>query len=116
MPKKNYDNSEDFVFKIKADFLKAIGHPIRLKVIEHLKGGKEVAVNQLVKDLTVEQSSLSKHLAILKQAGIVSSRQEKVTVYYSIRDHQIFDILLPVSAMLRRKLKEGQEVLKHLGR
>ena len=107
---------QDFVFKIKADFLKAIAHPVRLKILERLKSGKEDSVGVLVKALDVEQSSLSKHLAILKQAGIVESRQEKVTVYYSVRDKEIYNILLPIAAMLKRKLKEGQAILDHLAR
>ena len=107
---------EDFVFKIKADFLKAVAHPARLKILEKLKSGREASVGQLVRELEIEQSSLSKHLAILKQAGIVISRQEKVTVFYSVRDREIYDVLLPVSSMLKRKLKEGQQILAHLGK
>lgn len=106
---------DSFVFKIKADFIRALGHSIRLKIIEHLKKG-EKSVGQMVKALQVEQSSLSKHLAILKQAGILSSRQVKVTVYYSIRDKGIFDVLKPISLFLKKKLKESQEVLEHLGK
>ncbi len=104
----------DFVFKIKADFLRALSHPARLKIIEHLKS-REDSVGKMVKSLEVEQSSLSKHLAILKQAGILNSRQVKVTVYYSIRDKGIFDVLRPISLFLKKKLKESQEVLSHLG-
>lgn len=103
-----------FVFKIKADFLRALSHPARLKIIEHLKAG-EKSVGQMVKSLEIEQSSLSKHLAILKQAGILNSRQVKVTVYYSIRDKGIFDVLHPISLFLKKKLKESQEILSHLG-
>lgn len=113
---KTLRTPEDFVFKIKADFLKAIAHPVRLKILERLKSGKEASVGELVKALDVEQSSLSKHLSILKQAGIVGSRQEKVTVFYSVRDKEIYNILLPIAAMLKRKLKEGQEILAHLGK
>lgn len=103
-----------FVFKIKADFLRALAHPMRLKIIEHLKSGQK-SVGQMVKSLEVEQSSLSKHLAILKQAGILNSRQVKVTVYYSIRDKGIFDVLRPISLFLRKKLRESQDILSHLG-
>ncbi len=104
-----------FVFKIKADFLRALAHPVRLRIIEHLKAG-EKTVGQMAKSLEVEQSSLSKHLAILKQAGILNSRQVKVTVYYSIRDKGIFDVLKPISLFLKKKLRESQEVLEHLGK
>lgn len=106
---------ENLVFKIKADFLKSIASPIRLAVLEYLKNG-EASVGQIVKALGVEQSGLSKHLSILRQAGILSARQEKVTVYYSIKDKDIFKVLLPIADMLRKKLQESQTVLDHLGK
>ncbi|MBI4375116.1 MAG: winged helix-turn-helix transcriptional regulator [Elusimicrobia bacterium] len=108
-------NNEELVFKIKADFLKSLAHPIRLGIIEYLKN-KEASVGEMVKELRVEQSGLSKHLAILRQAGILTSRQEKVTVYYSVRDRDIFHVLRPIAEILRKKLNESNEVLAHLGR
>ena len=108
-------NNEELVFKIKADFLKALAHPIRLEIIEYLKN-KEASVGEMAKELVVEQSGLSKHLAILRQAGILTSRQEKVTVYYSVRDRDIFQVLRPIAEILRKKLTESTAVLAHLGR
>ena len=104
-----------FVFNLKADFLKALAHPGRLQIIEHLKHG-EKSVNEMGRELEMEQSSLSKHLAQLKQAGILRSRQEKVTVFYSVRDKGIYDVLKPVSLFLKKKLKESQEVLDQLSK
>ena len=106
---------QQLVFKIKSDFLKSLAHPVRLEIIEYIKN-KEASVGELVKELSVEQSGISKHLAVLRQAGIVSSRQEKATVYYSIRDRDIFRVLRPIAEILRKKLEEGQDVLAHLGR
>ncbi len=108
-------NNEELVFKIKADFLKSLAHPIRLEIIEYLKK-KEASVGAMVKELGVEQSGLSKHLAILRQAGILASRQEKVTVFYSVRDHDIFNVLRPIAEILRKKLSESAAVLEQLGR
>ncbi|MDE2290870.1 MAG: winged helix-turn-helix transcriptional regulator [Elusimicrobia bacterium] len=107
--------SEELVFKIKSDFLKALAHPSRLAIIEHLKGG-ERSVGQMGSALGLEQSGLSKHLAVLRQAGILASRQEKVTVYYSLRDRDIFKVLRPIAEILRRRLEESRRVLDHLGR
>lgn len=107
------DSRAELVFKIKADFLKSLAHPVRLEVIEYLKA-KEASVGEMVRELGVEQSGLSKHLAILRQAGILASRQEKVTVYYSIRDKDIFQVLRPIAEILRKKLAESQIVLSHL--
>jgi ArsR family transcriptional regulator len=108
-------NNQELVFKIKADFLKALAHPVRLQIIERLKN-KEASVGEMVKELGVEQSGLSKHLAILRQAGILTSRQEKVTVYYSVRDKDIFHVLRPIAEILRKKLSETNEMLARLGK
>lgn len=106
---------EDMVYKVKADFLKALGHPIRLKIVEALKHG-EKSVGGLVKQLEVEQSSLSRHLLALRNAGILKSRQERTTVYYGIRDYGIFHVLRPIAMMLRKKFKESERVLATLGK
>lgn len=107
--------SLDVVFKIKADFLGALSHPVRLAVIEELKNG-ESSVSRLVERLQVEQSSLSKHLAILRAAGILVSRPRKTTVLYSIRDRKIFQVLRPIAQILRKRMEESQAVLANLGK
>jgi ArsR family transcriptional regulator len=106
---------QDMVYKVKADFLRVLGHPIRLKLIEELKHG-EKSVGYLVEKLKIGQSSISRHLLALRNAGILSSRQEKTTVYYSIADHDIFHVLRPVAVMLRKKFKESENVLITLGK
>jgi len=103
------------VFKLKSDFLKALAHPIRLSIIEQLKNG-ELSVGDLVHKLGIEQSTISKNLAILRQAGILSSRQEKVTVYYAVRDPDIFKVLRLVADFLSKKLNETQKALAHLAK
>ena len=107
--------ANEIVFKIKADFLKSLAHPARLVIIEYLKKG-ESSVGQMVNDLGIEQSSLSKHLATLRQTGILSSRQEKLNVYYSIKDRDIYSVLRPISEILRKKLKESEKLLNSLGK
>lgn len=104
---------KDLVFKIKADLLKSLAHPSRLAILEYLKN-KESSVGEMVVKLGMEQSGLSKHLSILKQVGILNSRQEKVTVYYSVRDKDIFIVLRKISEILMKKFREGEDVLKHL--
>ena len=106
---------DDMVFKIKADFLKGLAHPIRLQVIEYLKKG-EASVGKLVQELGVEQSNLSRHLATLRDLGILEARQEKTTVYYSIHDHDIFKVLRPIAELLKQRLKRSEKLLEQLGK
>jgi len=106
-------SGEDLVFKVKADLLKSLAHPSRLAILEYLRS-REASVGEMVTKLGIEQSGLSKHLAILRQAGILCSRQEKVTVYYTIKNKDIFIVLRTISQILMKKFREGENVLKQL--
>jgi len=115
-PAKNYKNMmDDMTFKIKADFLKGLAHPVRLQIIERLKSG-EASVGTLEQDLSVKQSNLSRHLAILRELGVLEARQEKTSVYYAIQDEDVFKILRPISDLLKKKLKRSEKILAGLGK
>jgi ArsR family transcriptional regulator len=105
----------EMAYKVKADFLKTLGHPVRLKLIEELKTG-EKSVGELVSKLKIAQSNISRHLLALRNAGILSSRQEKTVVYYDIADHDIFNVLRPIAVMLRKKFQESEKVFRTLGK
>ena len=106
---------DDMVFKIKADFLRALSHPVRLQIIEYLKSG-ESSVGQLARELGVEQSSLSRHLATLKELGVLEARQEKKNVYYKLHDQDIFQVLRPIAELLRKRLKRSEKLLEGLAK
>jgi len=108
------DALDEMVFKIKADFLKQLAHPVRLEIIEYLKNG-EKTVGQIMRALGVEQSNVSKHLTVLRGLGIVAARQEKSNVFYRIEDHDIYKVLRPISEVLRRQLKRSEQLLARLG-
>lgn len=65
-------------------FFKAISHPVRQKIINLLKDKKELSVNALVKELGLSQSTVSHHLAILRKARAVSTREDGPQVFYSV--------------------------------
>jgi len=68
--------------------LKALAEPIRLQVIESLSGG-ERCVCELTSELGLAQSKLSFHLKVLKQAGLITAREEGRWVYYTLRPEAI---------------------------
>ena len=106
---------QELAYKIKADFLKALAHPVRLQIIEFLKSG-EKNVGSIMKALSIQQSSLSRHLSVLREAGILKSRQQGTVIYYNIEDHDIFQVLRPIAEMLRKKLKKTEAVLSSMGK
>ena len=89
----------------KANYLKALAHPLRLEILEYLKDGEQF-VGDIVSTIGIGQSNVSRHLAALKQANILVSRQEGSNVYYAVSDDRIFRVLRLVDAILKSTLKE----------
>lgn len=69
--------------ELQADVLKALAHPIRLAIVQHLAPG-EKCVCEIVEHTGTTQSNISKHLAILKKAGIIQDRKQGLSVYYRL--------------------------------
>lgn len=65
--------------------LKAMSHPLRLKILCTL-GDKEVSVQDIVDSVGTSQSNISQHLAILRDKGILASRKDANKVYYRVGD------------------------------
>jgi len=106
---------EELAYKIKADFLKVLAHPVRLQVIEFLKDG-QMNAGSITKKLGIPQSSLSRHLLEMKEAGILKSHQQGTVIYYDIEDHGIFQVLRPVAELLYKKLQRTELALKSIGK
>jgi len=75
---------EKALVEAKANVFKALGHPTRLWMAERLAEG-ELCVCELLADVDVDFSTISKHLAILKQAGVVASEKRGKQVYYRLK-------------------------------
>src|SRR4051812_20554262 len=80
----------DELRRFKANFFKALAHPLRIAVVDSLRGG-EMSVNELSALLKVEQSALSQQLAVLRTRNVVTGRKEGLNVYYSVPDPMVFN-------------------------
>ncbi len=65
--------------------LKALSHPLRLKILCTL-GNQEISVQQIVDQVGTSQSNISQHLAILRNKGMLAARKDANRVYYRIGD------------------------------
>ena len=77
--------SQDDEIDRAARSLKAMSHPIRLKILCVL-GNQETSVQDIVDSVGTSQSNVSQHLAILKDKGILHSRKDANRVYYKVGD------------------------------
>jgi ArsR family transcriptional regulator len=101
------------IYEVKAEFFKALGHPVRVRILELLRDGERSA-GDLVLEIGQEQSYVSQQLAVLRERRIVSSRREGSTVYYKARDPRIFQLLAVAKEVLTSSLVESQELLDDL--
>ncbi len=76
-------SNEDPRLRLKADVFKAMGHPLRLGIIEFLQHG-EKCVCDIVEEVGTEMSNVSKHLSILKKTGIVADRRDGLKMMYRL--------------------------------
>ncbi|OGS90390.1 MAG: transcriptional regulator [Gallionellales bacterium GWA2_60_18] len=83
MTNKLIDREEDI--HLAAQAMKAIAHPLRLKILCVL-GDREVSVQDIVEQVGTSQSNISQHLAILRDKGVLSTRKDANRVYYRIDD------------------------------
>ena len=74
---------ENDIFRIQAQLLKALANEARLKIVHRLAEG-ECSVGQLTGVIGLDQSTVSKHLSLLKAHGIVRDRRDGNVVYYEL--------------------------------
>ncbi len=72
--------------------LKAMSHPLRLKILCRL-GAEEVSVQDIVLQVGTSQSNISQHLAILRDKGILDSRKDANRVYYRVSDSRTLQLI-----------------------
>lgn len=75
-----------------AELLKAMSNENRLLILCHL-GEKELSVSELNQFIDLSQSSLSQHLARLRNDGLVKTRRESQTIYYSIANQSVVRLI-----------------------
>ena len=90
----------------RAKVLKAMAHPSRLAVIERLEKG-EACVCELQEIVKSDMSTVSKHLALMKRAGIVDERKEGLWVYYRLRVPCVIRFLDCIDAVVASPAKEA---------
>ena len=73
--------------QVSTELMRALAHPLRLKILEFLDQNKNIQVNQIYNTLKIEQSIASQHLRILKNAGVLVADKDGKYMHYTI-DYQ----------------------------
>lgn len=98
-------------YEARARIAKAMAHPSRLLLLDALQQ-KERCVCELTDMVGADQSTVSKHLAVLKQAGLIADRKKGVNTYYRINVCCLEGFWQCVEGVLKENLKAQQAALR----
>ena len=98
---------------VKAALFKSLGHPARVRILELLVEGEQ-PVSQLLKATGLEPSSLSQHLNVVKNSGLVESRRQGNSVTYRVTDPSVGELLASARAVLTATLGRARQTLEDL--
>jgi DNA-binding transcriptional ArsR family regulator len=101
---------EERVLELKAEILKALAQPTRLKILEFLRGG-ERCICEIVPAINGEQSNISRHISLMQKSHLVTTRKDGVKVMVKVRDPKIFDILDRVNSILKSQMNEQSRLI-----
>lgn len=99
----------------KAQFFRALGHPMRIKILEILvRGGR--TVQELQAALRIDQPLVSQQLAVLRNQNVVTATKEGLSVRYELRDPAVGDLLEVARRIFNNQLVSTQGMLRELHR
>lgn len=105
----------DLIAKKNVEFLKALADETRLKILQFL-GDKEMCQCDIVPAMDKSQSTISQHLQILTNAGILEYRKEGQRSLYKLKDERIRKIIELVSGISKDSLLEISKLAKSMGK
>ena len=100
----------------KAEFFKALAHPVRIRILEILRSGDERSVQELQSALGLDQSTVSQQLAVLRAKHVVRARKEGTTVHYAVVDPLVGELLDVARRVFNHQLTGQQTILRELQR
>lgn len=105
------DKRSRSAYAARARVLKALAHPTRLYFVERLADGP-LCVCELAKDVAVELPTISRHLALLKSAGIVSDEKQGTKVIYSLRTPCVLRFLDCLITVVKQNAREQMALIR----
>ncbi|MFH1383229.1 MAG: metalloregulator ArsR/SmtB family transcription factor [Chloroflexota bacterium] len=101
----SFDRDKAAIYRLHAGFCKNLADANRLLIINVLGNG-ELPVGELAQRLNLPQSNVSKHLALMKEHGLVTARREGTNIYYALSDHRISEAIRLLKAIQLEQIEK----------
>jgi DNA-binding transcriptional ArsR family regulator len=98
------------LFEKQAEIAKAIAHPLRIAIIDFLKNGEQCVCN-IAEHIGSERSNVSRHLAVMVNAGVLEYHKEGLKVIYKLKTPCILEFFSCVTSVLKQQAKDNQKLL-----
>jgi len=96
--------------ELRAKILKSLAHPVRLMIVDMLKD-KEMSFSEISSKFDMDKSTISKHLSVLKQVGIVTSRKVKKDMIYKLEIPCVIEFFECSTKVLRQYINRHKSVI-----
>jgi ArsR family transcriptional regulator len=104
---------ERSIFDIQAEFCRAMGNATRLQIL-HILRERPMSVSEIMEELGIGQSTVSRHLAVLRSVGVVSSERNGNGMRYQITDENISEVCDLVRKVLVEQTQRQSDALSDL--
>jgi len=101
------------ILELKAEVLKTLAQPTRLKILELLRDG-EKCICEIVPALNGEQSNISRHISLMQKSNLVTTRKDGVKVMVKVKDPKVFEILDSIGLLLKKQIIETGKLVHQL--
>ena len=100
-------------YALKAEVCKTLADPRRLYILNELRAG-EMSVGELASVCELNQAVVSRHLAILRNGGVVTARREGTSVYYKLADQRIGEACDVMQQVVLAKIEKNRQLAERL--
>ncbi len=101
------------LYELQSNIWRVFSSPKRLEILD-LLSDRELSVGQLTRLANIRQANLSQHLSILREKGIVKTRRDGVTIYYSLTTPQIIKVFDIIKQLLLKKLDAAEKLSQEI--
>jgi ArsR family transcriptional regulator len=104
---------DEMAIQLKAEVLKALAQPTRLKILECLREG-ERCICEIVPAINGEQSNISRHISLMQKSKLIATRKDGVRVMVKVKEPEIFEIIDRVGVFLKKQIQEQKRLLARI--
>jgi ArsR family transcriptional regulator len=115
MPSHHRGDDAERLRRFKAEFFKALAHPLRIRILELLRSGP-LSVTQIQEATGVPGSSVSQQLAVLRGRNILATERRGTTIIYRVPEPELFELLDVARRIFNAHLSDTIKMLRQVDR